>query len=157
MALVADYAAFLLFTGASLFIGLYFSVIRKAQPLSVTDEIFLGSKSLKTLPLGMSILASVASATGVIGYPAHLYAYGFHTGWIVVSNLLYIPIAVVLVVPVLYKLKITSIFQGCRRAYAATDNMEGSVGDGPRPYTVGDLSWWQDGIGLLSGKIITPN
>ncbi|KAH9377944.1 hypothetical protein HPB48_004279 [Haemaphysalis longicornis] len=111
MTRVADYFAFLLFTGSSLVVGLYFSVVRKTQPLSVTDEIFLGSKSLKTLPLGLSILASIASATGVIGYPAHLYAYGFHLGWTVVLYLAYIPIAVGLVVPVLYKLKITSIFQ----------------------------------------------
>ncbi|XP_077533102.1 sodium-coupled monocarboxylate transporter 1-like [Haemaphysalis longicornis] len=127
MTQVTEYAAFLLFTGASLIIGLYFSVIRKTQPLSVIDEIFLGSKSLKTLPLGLSILASVASATGVIGYPAHLYAYGFHTGWIVVSNLLYIPIAVVLVVPVLYKLKITSIFQYVRMRYNTATSLLAAV------------------------------
>lgn len=113
----ADYATFSLLTGATLCVGWYFSFHSKVQHGATTDEIFLGSKSLQMLPLAMSVLATMASATGVIGSPAHMYAYGFHLGWIAVSNLFLIPIAFGLVVPVLYELKVTSIFQYLRMRY----------------------------------------
>lgn len=115
MAQTADYATFSLLTGASLCVGWYFSFHRKVLHGATTDEIFLGSKSLRMLPLAMSVLATMASATGVIGSPAHMYAYGFHMGWIAVSNLILIPIGFFLVVPVLYELKVTSVFQVSER------------------------------------------
>ncbi|KAH9382617.1 hypothetical protein HPB48_023165 [Haemaphysalis longicornis] len=58
MAPAADYAAFLVFTGAGLGVGLYFSLKKDIRPASVTDEIFLGSNSLHVVLLGLSILAS---------------------------------------------------------------------------------------------------
>ncbi|KAK8783989.1 hypothetical protein V5799_009646 [Amblyomma americanum] len=112
MAQVADYAVFSLLTGASLGVGLYFSIRRKKAASGQTaDELFLGSKSLQTLPLAASVLATVGSATGVVGMPAHMYAYGLHLGWLCLSNVILIPLAVSVVVPVLYQLNITSVFQ----------------------------------------------
>ncbi|XP_077540554.1 sodium-coupled monocarboxylate transporter 1-like isoform X3 [Haemaphysalis longicornis] len=117
MAQTADYATFSLLTGASLCVGWYLSFHRKALPGATADEIFLGSKSIRMFPLAMSVLATMASATGVIGTPAHMYAYGFHLGWITVSNLILIPIGFCLVVPVLYELQVTSVFQYLRMRY----------------------------------------
>ncbi|KAH9377945.1 hypothetical protein HPB48_004278 [Haemaphysalis longicornis] len=111
MSLAADYAVFSLLTGASLAVGLYFSMKKNVLHGSVTDEIFLGSKSLQVLPLALSVLASLASATGIIGLPAHMYAYGFHIIWIVPLNLILLPMATCVVVPVFYELKVTSVFQ----------------------------------------------
>ncbi|XP_077496077.1 sodium-coupled monocarboxylate transporter 1-like [Amblyomma americanum] len=118
MAQVVDYAVFSLLTGASLGVGLYFSIRRKkAASGQTTDELFLGSKSLQTLPLAASVLATVGSATGVVGMPAHMYAYGLHLGWLCLSNVILIPFAVSVVVPVLYRLNITSVFQYVRMRY----------------------------------------
>ncbi|XP_077496391.1 sodium/iodide cotransporter-like [Amblyomma americanum] len=118
MAKVVDYAVFSLLTGASLGVGCYFSIRRKkAAPGQTTDELFLGSKSLQTLPLAASVLATVGSATGVVGLPAHTYAYGLHLGWLCLSNVLLIPFAAAVVVPVLYRLNITSVFQFVRMRY----------------------------------------
>ncbi|KAH7979183.1 hypothetical protein HPB49_008607 [Dermacentor silvarum] len=111
MAEFMDCATFLLLTGASLSVGAYFSFHTKVPVSRTTDEVFLGSKSLQMLPLAMSVLATVGSGTGVIGLPAHMYAYGWHIGWLSVSNILLIPVAVIVVVPVLYQLHITSVFQ----------------------------------------------
>ncbi|KAK8756392.1 hypothetical protein V5799_000907 [Amblyomma americanum] len=127
MAQPIDYATFSLLTGAGLAVGCYFS-FRKRRPLgNATDEVFLGSKSLQMLPLAASVLATVGSATGVIGWPSHMYAYGMHTGWICVSNLLLIPIAVSVVVPVLYGLNITSVFQYVRLRYNLTVSVIASL------------------------------
>ncbi|KAH6921210.1 hypothetical protein HPB50_027802 [Hyalomma asiaticum] len=100
MAELLDYVVFLLLTGASLAVGAYFSVHKKGAVVRTTDEVFLGSRSLRILPLAMSVLATVGSATGVIGLPAHMYAYGWHLGWLSVSNILLIPIATSVVVPI---------------------------------------------------------
>ncbi|KAL1479494.1 hypothetical protein MTO96_051794 [Rhipicephalus appendiculatus] len=120
MAQLLDYVAFLLLTGAGLAVGAYFSIHTKGQVSRTTDEVFLGSKSLRMLPLAMSVLATVGSATGVIGLPAHMYAYGWHMGWLSVSNILLIPLAVSVVMPVLYELNITSVFQYVRMRYDIT-------------------------------------
>ncbi|XP_077486513.1 sodium-coupled monocarboxylate transporter 1-like [Amblyomma americanum] len=117
---VADYAVFSLLTGASLSVGGYFSIRRKPGLVDTTDEVFLGSKSLRILPLAASVLATVGSATGIIGMPSHMYAYGLHLGWLSVSNLILIPLAVFVVVPVLYELNITSVFQYVRMRYNLT-------------------------------------
>ncbi|KAL1434653.1 hypothetical protein MTO96_011470 [Rhipicephalus appendiculatus] len=120
MAQLLDYVAFLLLTGAGLAVGAYFSIHTKGQVSRTTDEVFLGSKSLRMLPLAMSVLATVGSATGVIGLPAHMYAYGWHMGWLSVSNILLIPLAVSVIMPVLYELNITSVFQYVRMRYDIT-------------------------------------
>ncbi|XP_077497728.1 sodium-coupled monocarboxylate transporter 1-like [Amblyomma americanum] len=118
MAQVVDYIAFSLLMSASLGVGCYFSICRKkAASEQTTDELFLGSKSLQTLPLAASVLATVGSATGVVGMPAHMYAYGLHMGWLCLNTAVLIPFAVSIVIPVLYQQNITSVFQYVRMRY----------------------------------------
>ncbi|KAL1468936.1 hypothetical protein MTO96_025137 [Rhipicephalus appendiculatus] len=116
MAHVLDYVTFLLLTGAGLVVGCYFSFRKKASQAR-EDEIFLGSKSLHVIPLAASFLATAASATGVVGVPAHMYAYGFHLAWAFFFHIVMIPVAVRVVVPVLYQLNVTSVFQYVRMRY----------------------------------------
>ncbi|KAH7937515.1 hypothetical protein HPB49_012811 [Dermacentor silvarum] len=74
-------------------------------------EIFLGSRALKILPLAASSAASLFSPTGLIGFTAHYYAYGWHLIWTVTGPILCLPLATHVFVPVLYRLGITSIFE----------------------------------------------
>ncbi|KAH7933006.1 hypothetical protein HPB49_006499 [Dermacentor silvarum] len=115
-----DYLAFLLLTGAGLAVGCYFSFRNKKSHGARVDEIFLGSKSLRMIPLAASYLATAASASGVVGLPAHMYAYGLHLAWVCVLNILLIPFAVIVVVPVFYELDTTSVFQYVRMRYNTT-------------------------------------
>ncbi|KAK8773635.1 hypothetical protein V5799_011831 [Amblyomma americanum] len=139
MAQVVDYIAFSLLMGASLGVGCYFSIRRKkAASEQTTDELFLGSKSLQTLPLAASVLATVGSATGVVGMPAHMYAYGLHMGWLCLNTAVLIPFAVSTVIPVLYQQNITSVFQHmlCLAEFHAQevlhDKFVGTTGNGRR-------------------------
>ncbi|KAH7937053.1 hypothetical protein HPB49_007570 [Dermacentor silvarum] len=59
--------------------GLYFSRRRKGQ--SGTVEVFLGSRSLRALPLAVSMVATSIVLTGLVGFTGHYYAYGFHLTW----------------------------------------------------------------------------
>nr|XP_037269002.1 sodium/iodide cotransporter-like isoform X2 [Rhipicephalus microplus] len=120
MAQLLDYVTFLVLTGTGLAVGAYFSIHANGQAPRSTHEVFLGSKSLRMLPLAMSVLATVGSATGIIGLPAHMYAYGWHIGWLSVSNIILIPLGASVVMPVLYKLNITSVFQYIRMRYDRT-------------------------------------
>ncbi|XP_070382701.1 sodium-coupled monocarboxylate transporter 1-like [Dermacentor albipictus] len=108
---ILDYGAFFSLTGASLAVGCYFSFRKTATRGRSTDEAFLGSKALAKFPLAASYLATAASAVGVIGLPAHIYAYGFHLGWLIVPHLILLPFATSVVIPVLYQLNVTSVFQ----------------------------------------------
>ncbi|KAH9366083.1 hypothetical protein HPB48_021129 [Haemaphysalis longicornis] len=57
------------------------------------------------------MVASNVTAVGVIAFVAHYYLHGMHTLWSIVA---FVPAGLVvtyLFLPVLYRLKVTSIFQ----------------------------------------------
>ncbi|KAL3222062.1 hypothetical protein MRX96_028979 [Rhipicephalus microplus] len=69
---------------SNLFLGLYFSFRKRdnaTDSSAVRSEVFLASRMLKTLPLAASSVASLFSSTGLVGFPAHFYAYGWHLLW----------------------------------------------------------------------------
>ncbi|KAL1437141.1 hypothetical protein MTO96_049129 [Rhipicephalus appendiculatus] len=84
-----EYAVFGVFVAASLFTGLYFALgkcrskpsARTVRSGSMADEEFLGGRSLGMLPLALSVLASMVTATGLLGFTSHFYAYGMHLLW----------------------------------------------------------------------------
>ncbi|XP_077489664.1 sodium-coupled monocarboxylate transporter 2-like [Amblyomma americanum] len=117
MSLNVEYATFGVLMAANLGLGLYFAFSRRARKVSTADEVFLGSRTMGTLPLAISVLASMISAIGVIGFGAHYYAYGFHYAWSLVSAPLLVPIVTLIVIPVLYKLRVTSVFEYLRLRY----------------------------------------
>ncbi|KAH7946509.1 hypothetical protein HPB52_000261 [Rhipicephalus sanguineus] len=99
---------------ANLSLGLYFSFRKRniaADSSATRNEVFLASRMLKTLPLAASSVASLFSSTGLVGFPAHNYAYGWHISWAYLTPLVLIPLATHIFVPVLYRLRITSIFE----------------------------------------------
>lgn len=114
---VLEYVVFGVAVVTNLSLGLYFSFRRaplRTGGVSTEVEVFLGSRALKVLPLAASSVASFISSTGLVGFPAHHYAYGMHVTWSSLSALLYLPLATNFVVPVLYKLGVTSIFEYLR-------------------------------------------
>lgn len=117
MALNVEHATFGVLMTANLGLGLYFAFSRRARKAPTADEVFLGSRTMGTVPLAVSVLASMISAIGVIGFGAHYYAYGFHYAWSLVSAPLLVPIVTLIVIPVLYKLRVTSVFEYLRLRY----------------------------------------
>ncbi|EEC11031.1 sodium-dependent multivitamin transporter, putative [Ixodes scapularis] len=110
MGALVEYVIFGLLMIANLGLGLYFSFAKKSA-ITTSDEVFLGSRKLRMLPLAMSVLASMLSAVGIVGATAHFYAYGLRYHWSIGSKLLVMPFVMYVVVPVFYKLKLTSIFE----------------------------------------------
>ncbi|XP_049272425.1 sodium-dependent multivitamin transporter-like [Rhipicephalus sanguineus] len=103
-------------------LGMYFSLRKRTLPVQSTSvklEMFLGSRALKILPLAASSAASLFSSTGLVGFSAHYYAYGWHLIWAFVGPFLCLPIATHVFIPVLYRLRITSIFEYIRLRFNA--------------------------------------
>ncbi|CAN7992863.1 unnamed protein product, partial [Ixodes hexagonus] len=113
----AEFAVFGVLMTAILGLGLFFAFRRKL-PLTV-DEMFLGSRTLQMVPLALSVLATIVSSTGIISFTAHFYAYGMNMVWSLVTYLTMIPVTVHLIIPVLYRLKVTSIFEYLRARYGS--------------------------------------
>ncbi|CAN7990180.1 unnamed protein product, partial [Ixodes pacificus] len=74
-------------------------------------EIFLGNRTLKTIPLAFSSFASVISSLAIVSLTGHFYAYGFHFAWGAVTIFITLPVSLFVIIPVLYRLKVTSIFE----------------------------------------------
>lgn len=95
----------------NLCVGIYFTFFRCGNRVVTTKELFLGSRTLQMVPLALSIMASTVSGLSFIGFAAHFYAYGLHISWSIASFLLYMPFLVHLVVPTLYNLQLSSVFE----------------------------------------------
>ncbi|KAM7304162.1 sodium-coupled monocarboxylate transporter 2 [Ixodes scapularis] len=115
MSHVTEYAIFGILILGTLGPGVFFS-LRRTGPLSV-DEVFLGSRNLASIPLALSAFASLLSSASLIAFIAHYYAYGVHMAWSFITVTLCLPITVHIIIPVLYRLKITSLFEYLRARY----------------------------------------
>ncbi|XP_049514300.1 uncharacterized protein LOC125941320 [Dermacentor silvarum] len=106
----ADYVTFASLTALSLGTGLYLSLRKKARFMS-KEEAFLGNRTMHALPLALSMVASSVTAVGLVGFVAYYYVHGFHTLWAVAAFVPGSLIVTYLFLPVLYQLKVTSIFE----------------------------------------------
>ncbi|KAM7305005.1 putative sodium-dependent multivitamin transporter [Ixodes scapularis] len=111
-----EYAILGLLIGLNFGVGLYFSFV-KTGPRKTTYEVFFASRTIHIFPLAVSMLASVMSGSGVIGFVAHYYAYGLHNVWTELTLIIILPIIVCVFIPVVYNLRVTSVFQYLRMRY----------------------------------------
>ncbi|CAN8019402.1 unnamed protein product [Ixodes persulcatus] len=105
-------------TISNVVLGLYFAFFKKSRRVT-TDELFLGNRSLQTLPLALSVMATMMSALGLIGLTAHYYSYGMHMAWISLTYIIQLPFTVYVIVPQLYRLRVTSVFEYLNMRYGA--------------------------------------
>nr|XP_054920663.1 sodium/iodide cotransporter-like [Dermacentor andersoni] len=121
-----DYALFVALTLLSLGTGLYMSLRRRGR-LRTKDEAFLGSRSIHALPLAVSMVASNVTAVGMVAFVAHYYVHGFHTMWNIPTFVPLEAVIVYLFLPVMYELKITSVFEYLRMRYGNGVGVASSV------------------------------
>ncbi|KAB7502978.1 Sodium-coupled monocarboxylate transporter 1 [Armadillidium nasatum] len=86
-------------------IGLYISCKGSKSP----EEFLMGNRSLKPLPVSMSLITSYVSAIGIIGYSGEVYANGLQISTLALGCSLAIIFSFYFILPVLYSLKLTSI------------------------------------------------
>lgn len=105
----ADYAVMSTMLAVSVGIGVYHSIAGKGQRSS--DDFLLAGRSMRFLPIAISVLASFFSASTLLGTPAEIYQYGTQY-WISVFGAILAPLTGALIFgPLFFKLKIVSVFQ----------------------------------------------
>ncbi|KAL3186446.1 hypothetical protein MRX96_027489 [Rhipicephalus microplus] len=110
-----DYALLIGLTVISLGAGLYFSFRRRSSVSR--DEAFLGGRSIPSLPLAVSAVASSVTAMSIVAFVAHYYVYGFHTLWAIPA---FVPagfVVTTMFLPVMYEHRVTSVFEYLRMRY----------------------------------------
>ncbi|XP_077541183.1 sodium/iodide cotransporter-like [Haemaphysalis longicornis] len=117
MTLHTEHAVFGTLVVLNLVLGLYFSLRRKARLADTTSEVFLGSRALRAIPLAASVVASLFSSMGMVGFVGHSYAFGFHLIWNHLAKLVLAPLAAYLFLPVFFDLRITSVFEYVRMRF----------------------------------------
>ncbi|KAJ9575571.1 hypothetical protein L9F63_007579 [Diploptera punctata] len=120
-----DCVLFGLMLALSTLIGVYFGLCGKKE--DTPKEYLLGGKSMSTLPVAVSLVASTISGITVMGVPSEIYTYGT-LYWVLCLNG---PIVGIInhyiYLPVFYELQLTSVYEGGIKAVVWTDFLQGLV------------------------------
>ena len=101
-----DYGVLLLYLGAMLAVGFYFSGRQQNA-----GEFLLGCHSLDWFPLGMSLAATLVSAGALVGLPGKAYERGL-VCWLIPAALwIILPLVVGLVIPIVRGLQLSSVYE----------------------------------------------
>ncbi|XP_077541161.1 sodium/iodide cotransporter-like [Haemaphysalis longicornis] len=127
MASVIEYVVFGVLMAINFGLGLYFSLRRMARSAHTPVEVFLGSRALRVIPLAASVVATLVSSTGVVGFTGHLYAHGFHLIWHGPTCIAMALVAGRLFLPVMYGMRVTSIFEYLRKRFNSAISLTACV------------------------------
>ncbi|XP_059148824.1 sodium-coupled monocarboxylate transporter 1-like [Physella acuta] len=104
---VADYIVFSATLLISAAIGIFYAI--KGQ--TSTKQFLMADRSMKYLPIALSVLASFFSASTLLGTPAEIYQYGTMY-WISTFGAILAPLSGALLFgPMFFKIKVVSVFQ----------------------------------------------
>ena len=106
-----DYLIFILVLLISTGIGIFYAVRTKKSNESGSNALLTGGKKLKVVPVTLSLLASFMSAIFILGSPAEVYSEGGIYWWISTGNVPAIIFTAIFIVPIFYRLKLTSAYE----------------------------------------------
>ncbi|KAH6931641.1 hypothetical protein HPB50_026245 [Hyalomma asiaticum] len=113
-----DYAVLAAMLSVSSGIGLYFAWRDRRDQSN--QSFLLGNRQLGLLPVSLSMMASLQSATTVLGYPAEMYYRGTQF-WVAIFGLAISNIiAAEVFLPVFYRLQLTSVNSYLERRFNST-------------------------------------
>ena len=110
---VVDFIVFSLTLLASMGIGIFFSRAGGAQQSN--NEYLMAGRSMSSIPVAISVLASFVSSIAILGNPAEVYTYGFQYWIQSFTNFISVPMMALVFLPVYYNLRLTSSYEVGRR------------------------------------------
>ncbi|XP_068212874.1 sodium-coupled monocarboxylate transporter 1-like [Palaemon carinicauda] len=113
----ADYVVFIASLLISLGIGIYHWW--KSRGLDNKDFL-LGNRKMSPLPVAISLFAGIVSAVSILGNPSEMYFYGSQLWINCLGTGIGTILAGLLVVPVLYPLKLVSLYEILERRWRST-------------------------------------
>ena len=106
---VADFIVFSLTLLASMGIGIFYSRAGGAQQNN--NEYLMAGRSMSSIPVAISVLASFVSSIAILGNPAEVYTYGFQYWIQSFTNFISVPLMALVFLPVYYNLRLTSSYE----------------------------------------------
>lgn len=110
-----DYIVCVAMLSVSAGIGVFYAFTGTKQ--STTKEFLFGGKTMKVIPVAMSVLATFLSAITLLGVPAESYQFGIQYWLINISYCFVIPITAQIYVPLFYKLQVSSVNEYLEKRY----------------------------------------
>ncbi|KAF7704521.1 solute carrier family 5 member 6 isoform X2 [Silurus meridionalis] len=120
-----DFVLFALLLVASMAIGLYYALSGGQQ--RTTQEFLLADRSMRCLPLSLSLMASFQSAVAIVGTPAEIYTNGTQYWFIGCAYILGLLIPAHIFIPVFYRLHLTSVYQYLELRFSKAVRICGTV------------------------------
>uniref|UniRef100_A0A0P4W0X3 Sodium-dependent multivitamin transporter n=1 Tax=Scylla olivacea TaxID=85551 RepID=A0A0P4W0X3_SCYOL len=99
---------------ASAAVGVYYSVLGRN---STSLEYLLGGRTMKPLPLALSLMVGTVSAITIMGNAGEMYAYGTQMWLMDLGILLALVIIAKFFIPVMYPLELISLYQYVERRF----------------------------------------
>ena len=106
---IADYAIFGVTIAISISIGIYYALSGSRQ--RTTSEYLVGGRTMKFLPVAISLVVSFESSIMMLGMPAETYVHGIQLWICLFSYIAAHILAIFVVVPLLHPLRITSAYE----------------------------------------------
>nr|XP_039271169.1 sodium/iodide cotransporter-like [Styela clava] len=122
----ADYAVFGVMLGISAIVGIYFA-IKDRNAKGDVENYLLGERKISWLASGFSSSLSFLSAVSVLGIPAEMMYYGGGYCMLILSILLCNAISAEMILPIYYKLGLSSAYEGGLKAVIWTDVLQGTI------------------------------
>ncbi|XP_015763492.1 PREDICTED: sodium-coupled monocarboxylate transporter 1-like isoform X2 [Acropora digitifera] len=120
-----DFVVFSLILLASMGIGIFFSRSGGAQQSN--NEYLMAGRSMSSIPVAMSVLASFVSSIAILGTPTEVYTFGFQYWMQSFTSFISVPIMAWVFLPVFYNLRLTSSYEYLERRFSFSVRMLGST------------------------------
>ncbi|XP_051832236.1 sodium-dependent multivitamin transporter [Antechinus flavipes] len=106
---VVDYGVCVLLLVSSLAIGLFYA--RRGRGQNTVRQFLLANRSMGSLPVALSLLATFQSAVAILGVPGEIYRSGTEYWFLGCSYLLGLLVPAHIFIPIFYRLNISSAYE----------------------------------------------
>ncbi|XP_047001708.1 sodium-coupled monocarboxylate transporter 1-like [Schistocerca americana] len=120
---VVDYTVFALMLSVSAAIGVYYGFFARS---SGADDYLVGGRSMSTIPVSMSLIASFISGIMLLGIATESYLYGMQYAYVCLGVILSSAINAFAFLPVFYDLGITSTYEYLDMRFGRSARLLGS-------------------------------
>ncbi|RUS91778.1 hypothetical protein EGW08_000486, partial [Elysia chlorotica] len=122
-----DYLIFSLMLIVSSLIGVFFALRNLKRKEGSSDEMLTGSRRLSALPVSLSLVASFASASSLLGIPVQVYTQGGNQIIWAVGIIPCLLIVAFFIMPIFYRLRLTNAYEYLELRFNKTIRTIGSV------------------------------
>ncbi|KAK3802994.1 hypothetical protein RRG08_005580 [Elysia crispata] len=122
-----DYLMFSLMLVVSSLIGVFFALKNLRMKNTSSDEMLTGSRRLSALPVALSLVASFASASSLLGIPVQVYTQGGNQ-WLWAFGMIPCFLTVTFfIMPIFYRLRLTNAYEYLELRFNKTIRTMGSA------------------------------